>query len=93
MGVKKTTTLYNDYDSGEIDGVHTEGGEVTVTPDNRLSQLLVYPAVDASVKLNDSEKWIYLPAGAWTPISVACDSFKIKGASESGKIYWQGWIL
>jgi hypothetical protein len=54
---------------------------------------MINPLVASTVKLNDSEKEIYLPAGVWTPISVLTDSFTIKTVSESGKIYWQGWIL
>lgn len=100
MGIKKTVefnnymnrtiTTYLDYDSGEIDGTTTEA---TVTLSQQIVQLLVYPTVESSIKLDDSTKSIYLPANVWTPISVVCDSFKIKTLSEDNKIYWQGWVL
>jgi hypothetical protein len=90
IGFNRSAGTFNKYDSGEIDGTTTE---VEVTLDDRLSQLLIHPLVASTVKLNDSEKEIYLPAGVWTPISVLTDSFTIKTISESGKIYWQGWIL
>ena len=90
VGFNRSSGTFNKYDSGEIDGTTTE---VEITPTDRLSQLLVYPAVESKVKLNDSEKWIYLPSSVWTPISVLTESFKIKTYTEDGKIYWQGWSL
>jgi hypothetical protein len=87
---RSMATVYESYDSGEIDGTTTE---VEVTPSETVAQLMINPLVASTVKLNDSEKEIYLPAGVWTPISVLTDSFTIKTVSESGKIYWQGWIL
>lgn len=87
---RSMATVYESYDSGEIDGTTTE---VEVTPYETVAQLMINPLVASTVKLNDSEKEIYLPAGVWTPISVLTDSFTIKTVSESGKIYWQGWIL
>lgn len=90
VGFNRSAGTFNKYDSGEIDGTTAE---VEVTPTDRLSQLLVYPAVDSNIKLNDSTKAIHLPANVWTPISVLTDSFTIKTVSEDGKIYWQGWSL
>ena len=87
---RSMATVYEDYDSGEVDGTTTEE---TISLNSSVGQLLIHPLVDATVKLNDSDKEIYLPAGTWTPISVLTDSFTIKTNSESGKIYWQGWIL
>jgi hypothetical protein len=87
---RSMATVYESYDSGEIDGTTTE---VEITPSETVAQLMINPLVASTVKLNDSEKEIYLPAGVWTPISVLTDSFTIKTVSESGKIYWQGWIL
>jgi len=90
LGFSRSSGTFNDYDSGEIDGTTTE---VVVTPSDRLAQLLVYPTVESSVILNDSDKVIFLPSGAWTPISILTNSFIIKTNEEAGKIYWQGWYL
>jgi len=86
----RSSGTFNYYDSGEIDGATTE---VEIIPSDRLDQLLVYPTVESSVKLNDSDKVIFLPSGAWTPISISTNSFTIKTLTEAGKIYWQGWYL
>jgi len=90
LGFNRSSGTFNDYDSGEIDGTTIE---VVVTPSDRLAQLLVYPTVESSVKLNGSTKTIYLPANTWTPISILTNSFIIKTNEEAGKIYWQGWYL
>ena len=87
---RSRTTVYSSYDSGEIDGTTTEA---TVTPDSTVAQLSIYAVVESSVKLNDSTKVIYLPAGVWTQIPVLTDSFTIKTLATTGKIYWMGWIL
>jgi hypothetical protein len=82
-------TTYGDYDAGTIDV--TTSNQV-VTPDSQLQQLLIYPTVECTVKIGDSTKEIFLPKDVWTPISVLCAKFTIKG-SASGKVYWQGWVV
>lgn len=84
------TGVYNGYDSGTLEAV---SGEVVVTPAQTVVQVLLFPTEDASVKLNDSEKWIFLPAGMWTPISIPTETFTVKVLAGSGDIHWQGWFL
>ena len=87
----KNSGSFVDYDSGEIDATTSDSDEVVLTEEVR--QLLVLPKVESYIKLNDNDKWIYLPANSWTPISVKTTSFTVKTKEETGKIYWQGWLL
>jgi hypothetical protein len=86
----KNSGSFIDYDSGEIDGTTTE--ELVELADE-VRQLLVLPKVESYIKLNDNDKWIYLQANSWTPISVKTTSFTVKTKEAIGKIYWQGWLL
>ena len=85
----KNVSIFFKYDAGTISGT-TSFQEVI--PESRLSHLLVYPLKDGSVKLNGSAKEIFLPAEAWTPISVSCSSFAIK-VDEAADVHWQGWYI
>ena len=82
-------TNYTKYDAGTVSATTTYA---TVTPDETILQLLVYPLKAGFIKLNGSAKEIFLPAETWTPMSVATTSFDIKVA-EDGDVYWQGWYL
>ena len=82
-------TNYNAYDSGKVEATTSFQ---KVTPAAPLLQLLVYPLKAGSIKLDASTKEIYLPADAWTPISVSCSSFAVK-VEEDGDVYWQGWYI
>jgi len=82
-------TNYNKYDAGKIQAT-TDFQKVA--PAATLMQLLIYPAADGVVKLDSSEKEIYLPADTWTPISVSCSSFSIK-VDEAADVHWQGWYI
>ena len=82
------------FDSGTVD---VDVTEVTVTLELQVSQLLIYPTVNASVTLNDgTTKSIFLPKEMWTPISISrdflCTNFVIT-AEEAGKVHWQGWVI
>lgn len=82
------------YDAGTVD---VDSSGVTIVPEMQVSQLLIYPTVDAKVSLNDSTtKEIFLPRGMWTPISISrdflCSNFVIT-SEEAGKAHWQGWVI
>lgn len=82
------------YDSGSAD-VDSTGAKIEV--ELEIFQLLIYPTVDSFVSLNDSTtKEIFLPKNMWTPISIsrnfACKNFTVT-SQETGKIYWQGWVM
>ena len=82
------------YDAGSVD---IDSSGVMVLLEIQVSQILIYPTVDASVSLNDgTTKSIFLPAGMWTPISISrdflCANFVIT-SEEAGKAHWQGWVI
>ena len=77
------------YDAGEI---LVTTSPITTVFDQEIPQILLYPTVDAFIKLNGSTKEIFLPALSWTPVSVLCSQVTIT-ATESGKVYWQGWFM
>ncbi|HKL43238.1 MAG TPA: hypothetical protein VJ962_11710 [Clostridia bacterium] len=88
----KNEGTYSYYDGGSEDTT-TSYLVADVSLDNKVAQLLVYPTTDSSIKLNGSDKEIYLPANSWTPISVGTESFNVKALEEAGIVYWQGWYL
>jgi len=82
------------YDAGSADVGLTP---VKIEVESGVTQLLIYPTVDASVSLNDKiTKEIFLPKNMWTPISIsrnfACTNFVVT-AQATGKMYWQGWVV
>ncbi len=82
------------YDAGTVD-IDSTGAMVLL--EMEISQLLIYPTVNASVTLNEGDtKSIFLPAGMWTPISISrdylCTNFVIT-SEEAGKAHWQGWVI
>lgn len=84
-----TGSANRQYDAGE----HAVGETYTqVQFEEEIPQVLFYPTVDSFIKLNGSTKEIFIPALTWTPISVLCKDFSVKG-SKAGKIYWQGWFM
>lgn len=88
------TNTVKAYDAGTVD---VDSSGVKVVLELQISQLLIYPTVDAKVSLNDSStKEIFLPAGMWTPISISrdylCTNFVIT-SEEAGKAHWQGWVI
>ena len=80
------------YDCGSYDTVVDTYLDVDVVPERDCKQLLLYPTTDCLVKLNDSEKTIFLPAEAWTPIGIVVESFNVKAVETAGKVHWQGWF-
>ena len=82
------------YDAGSVD-VTSSG--VKVLMELEVKQLLIFPTVDATVKLNNaSTKEIFLPKGMWTPISISRDFFCTDFTVTSvlaGKVHWQGWVI
>ena len=63
------TNTVKAYDAGTVD---VDSSGVKVVLELQISQLLIYPTVDAKVSLNDSStKEIFLPKGMWTPISIS----------------------
>lgn len=82
------------YDAGSVD---IDSSGVMVLLEMQVSQILIYPTVDASVSLNEgTTKSIFLPAGMWTPISISrdylCTNFVIT-SEDAGKAHWQGWVI
>lgn len=84
------STYFNEYDAGTI--IATTNYAETIL-DQEVQQLLIFPKVECLLKVNGSEKEIYIPADMWTPILLRVNDFKIKGLSEGGTLYWQGWYL
>ena len=76
------------YDAGSLEVTTTE---TVVEPEFQIDDLLIYPLVNFTVKIGDSEKGIFLPKEIWTPISVTCSKFRITGIAE-GTVHWQGWV-
>jgi hypothetical protein len=89
FGVAPSAGFYSEYDAGKLEAVTSS---VRVDIEKTAVQLLIYPKKESFIKLNGSEKEIYLPAESWTPISVAVEYFEIS-APVASDIYWQGWCL
>ena len=88
------TNTVKAYDAGTVD---VDSSGVKVVLELQISQLLIYPTVDAKVSLNDSStKEIFLPKGMWTPISISrnflCSNFVVI-SEEAGRVHWQGWVI
>ena len=83
--------MMNRYDAGKLDAI-VEVTEV-ILEQKWASNILVYPEVACYMTLDGSPKEIYLPALAWTPISVATAKFSIRAIEEIGKVYWQVWYI
>ena len=90
LNYDQSADIYSTYDSGKFEDI-TE--ETTTTLDEVISQLLLYPTADSYIKINESEKQIYLPANSWTPISIATKVFSVTPVAGSTTIHWQGWVL
>lgn len=88
-GFNRSAAIYGSYDAGDV-SVSAE--PTVVTPVEQVQQLLIYPTVDCRVKLNESDKEIFVPKNAWTPISVVCDMFTLIAEGE-GTAHWQGWVI
>jgi hypothetical protein len=86
------STYFNEYDSGS-ESVTTDYPMLDFVLDREIQQLLLFPKVECLIKLNGSDKEIYLPADMWTPILLRITSFSVKAMSEAGTLYWQGWNL
>lgn len=89
-GFNRSATFYGSYDAGSE--VFADVGSAEVELDVQAQQLLLYPTEECFVKLNASEKEIYVPKGSWTPVSVLVDSFTIR-ATAACTVHWQGWVL
>jgi len=84
------SSYFNEYDAGNKT-VTTEYSEIVLAQE--IQQLFIYPKVDCLIKINGSTKEIFLPKEIWTPILLRITSMTIKGVSEGGTVYWQGWFL
>lgn len=82
--------FFGEYDSGTETLVAST--PATITPDAELMQILIYPMVASKVKFNSSEKEVYLPAEAWTPITLLVESFILESA-EAGDVHWIGYYI
>jgi len=84
------SSYFNEYDAG-TETVTTNYATIELTQE--VQQLLILPKVECMLKVNGGTKEIYLPADVWTPILLRTTEFAIKGISEGGTVYWQGWFL
>lgn len=84
------SSYFNEYDAG-TETVTTNYATIELAQE--VQQLLILPKVECMLKVNGSEKEIYLPADIWTPILLRTTEFALKGTSEGGTVYWQGWFL
>ena len=87
--IPSTINVYDNYDSGQLTNVGIAGQ--TVSPENKLAQLLIYPREDCKLTINGSDKWIFLPKEMWSPISILCDTFNVATIAGTGDVFWQGW--
>ena len=82
--------FYNAYDAGSETLVAST--PTTVTPDETLMQLLIYPMIACTIKFNESEKVVHCPAEAYTPITMLVEEFVLESI-EAGDVYWTGYYL
>jgi hypothetical protein len=86
---ERTQNTYLGYDAAKLELAAST--EQVVTPERTILQSLFYPvAADAMLKVNGSDKQIFLPKDQWTPVAVAMYEFEIESA-EATDVYWQGW--
>lgn len=79
------------YDAGELDAT-AEPIQVMLSK-KEAQNVLIYPKIDCYMTLNGSAKEIFLPALAWTPISIVASAFSIRAIEDGGKVYWQAWYI
>lgn len=79
------------YDAGELEAKVEPIQVILVQKEAR--NVLIYPKVDCYITLNGSIKEIFLPAMAWTPISIEVNDFSIRSISDIGMVYWQAWYV
>lgn len=83
--------MMNRYDAGEL--------LATVTPfqislaRKEARNILIYPKVDCYATFDNSLKEIFIPAMAWTPVSITVNTFSIRAVKDSGQVYWQAWYI